>query len=40
LEGHATSDYARNVVARGKMEHQTDELSEPKASLPLTLHES
>ncbi len=29
LGGHTISDYTRNVVARGVVEHQTDELFEP-----------
>ncbi len=29
LKGHTKSDYDRNVVALGKMEHQTAELFEP-----------
>jgi hypothetical protein len=28
--GHTISDYARNVVALGEMEHQTAGLSEPE----------
>jgi len=27
--GHTMSEYARNVVAQGEMEHQTAGLSEP-----------
>jgi hypothetical protein len=28
--GHSLSEYARNVVAKGEMEHQTAGLSEPE----------
>jgi len=37
--GHAVSDYARNIVALGKMEHQRAELFEPKASFRLSRNE-
>ena len=30
LKGHAISDYARNVMALGAMEHQAAGLSEPE----------
>ncbi len=37
--GYAVSEYARNVVALGEMEHQTVELFEPKASFRLSRNE-
>ena len=37
--GHAVSEYARDVVALGEMEHQTAELFEPKACFRLSRSE-
>jgi len=38
--GYAVSEYARNVVALGEMEHQTAELFEPEASFRLLRNET